>query len=203
MGRFLDRSGGAPHDRARWRRHRALKMLLAGRSELLTPAPGARVPVGLPAWSGAPETVQWTATWRHARKARDRMRVLEQGLERQRTPDAWLGGVSSIWCLRIPMKQQSAGWPHRAIGVYAWAGSPPLSAVRPLGLTPDHCHCPSTGAVKRSEPGAAAQEPGAGKEIHATGHRLVHETRHQPLAELVLAVGRRNSKTIDRQAERR
>ena len=55
-------------------------------SELLTLAPGARVPVGLPVGSGAPRAVQWTATASHAREASDPLRVLEQGPDRQRTP---------------------------------------------------------------------------------------------------------------------
>ena len=67
-------------------------------AEWLTLAPGARFPVGLPYGSGAPEarplTVQWTAAEHthtavsHAREARDPMRVLEQGPDRQRAPDA-------------------------------------------------------------------------------------------------------------------
>ncbi|MEY3735383.1 MAG: hypothetical protein RLZZ624_441 [Cyanobacteriota bacterium] len=41
-------------------------------------------------------------------EARDPVRVLEQGPDRQRTPWIWLGGVSSMaWSLRIPMASAS------------------------------------------------------------------------------------------------
>jgi len=65
-------------------------------SELPALAPGARCQWGRSAGSGAPGAVQWTATASHARNVRDPSRVLEQGPDRQRTPDWCSGGVSSI-----------------------------------------------------------------------------------------------------------
>ncbi len=106
------------HNKARRRGHRALIMVWW--AELLTLAPGARVPVGLPDGSGAPGAVQWTATASHARETSDPLRVLEQGPDRQRTPGACSGGVSSmLWSLPVSMNSQSVGQPSGAIGLYA------------------------------------------------------------------------------------
>jgi len=65
-------------------------------AELPALAPGARCLGGRSVRSGAPRAMQWTATLRHARNIRDPLRVLEQGTDRQRTPDWCSGGVSSI-----------------------------------------------------------------------------------------------------------
>jgi hypothetical protein len=69
-------------------------------AELPALAPGARCPSGRSMGSGAPQAVQWTACvpsrkW-HARNISNPSRVLEQGPDRQRTPDCCSGGVSSI-----------------------------------------------------------------------------------------------------------
>jgi hypothetical protein len=65
-------------------------------SELPALALGARCQSGRSVGSGAPEAVQWTATWLHARNVRNPSRVLEQGPDRQLTPGCCSGGVSSI-----------------------------------------------------------------------------------------------------------
>ena len=74
---------------------------------MLTLAPGARVPMGLPVGSGAPGTVQWTAGLMaeqpsHAREARDPSRLLEQGAGS--SAHSWQlvrGAVFHRWSLRI------------------------------------------------------------------------------------------------------
>jgi hypothetical protein len=69
-------------------------------AELPALAPGARCRLGRSVGSGAPQAMQWTACVSsrksHARNIRDPSRVLEQGPDRQRAPDVWCGGVSSI-----------------------------------------------------------------------------------------------------------